>query len=48
MRRPTVGYRMVFLLTAIAVAASGPLAGEAFGQAQQGPNVAGVVIDGLA
>ena len=46
MRRPTVGYRMVFLLTAIAVAASGPLAGEAFGQAQQGPNVAGVVIDG--
>lgn len=47
MRWPLIGYRMVFLLTAIAVAASGPLADQAFGQAGGNvQNAAGVVIDG--
>lgn len=47
MRWPTLGYRMVFLLVAIAVTASGHFASEALGQNnQQNTGVAGVVIDG--
>ena len=46
MRWPTVGFRMVFLLVAIAVAASGPLADKALGQAGGANTAAGVVIDG--
>ena len=46
MRWPIVGYRMVFLLTAIAVAASGPLADKACAQVGGVGTAAGVVIDG--
>jgi len=46
MRWPTLGYRMVFLLAAVAVAASGPFAGEALGQDDEVSGAAGVMIDG--
>ena len=50
MRWPQIAYRMVFLLTAVALAVSGPLADVTFGQTptggqQQGAGSAGVVID---
>ena len=46
MRWPLVGYRMVFLLTALAVAASGPLAHLTLGQTVNPTSAAGVLIDG--
>ena len=46
MRWPLVGYRMIFVLTAIALAASVPLAHLAFGQTTNPTSAAGVLIDG--
>ncbi len=46
MRWPLLGYRIVFLLTAVAVAASSPLAHLALGQTTNPTAAAGVVIDG--